>query len=116
MGLCLRLPVVELAWPETSAAVSDIASSLSSVNKTFQIVIADGDDKNRDYCSVDYTLPTIIVVGSEAQGVSQEAWKLPGKVIPVRIPMQRALESFNAGVAGSIILAEAAKQRREKSK
>ena len=77
-----------------------------------QILLADGEDHNLSYESVDFTAPSVLVIGSEAAGVSSEASTLRGIVRKIRIPMVRQLESFNAAMAGSIILAEAARQRR----
>ena len=54
----------------------------------------------------------VIVIGSEAHGVSREAQELQGNVVHTRIPMVRQLESFNAAVAGSVLLAEATRQRQ----
>jgi TrmH family RNA methyltransferase len=100
---------------------------------SMQIVIADGHTDSVPFTDVDFTLPTVIVIGSEAEGVSEAARQAPGKaysstvftcyvlnhtlsrysgtVIHTRIPLLRKLESFNAAVAGSILLAEAARQR-----
>ena len=62
------------------------------------------------YDEVDLTAPTALVVGNEAHG-------LPGGLealldATVRIPMAGRIESLNAGVAGSVVLFEAARQRR----
>lgn len=144
MGLVLRIPVIETSWEETSALLQELSNlvylqSSKSIaglalikqrkwtvlrlligenkhpHNKLQVVIADGNSDNRDYHTVDYTHPTIIIVGSEADGVRPEVKQLKGQhisTIPVKIPMTRSLESFNAAVAGSIILAECAKQRR----
>lgn len=80
--------------------------------------MADGGEGNESYDEIDYTQPTVLVVGSEAEGVSRQALEVlangPATVRKVRIPMTRELESFNAAIAASIILAEAARQRRRK--
>ncbi|MBC7924060.1 MAG: RNA methyltransferase [Bryobacteraceae bacterium] len=57
--------------------------------------------------SVDFTRATVIVVGSEARGVS-DAW-CEGATY-VTIPT-RNVESLNAAIAGSIVLYEALRQR-----
>ncbi len=56
---------------------------------------------------IDFRQPSVIVVGSEAHGVSAA---LAAKATPVRIPTA-GVESLNAAVAASILLWEAAKQR-----
>ncbi|HLL50000.1 MAG TPA: RNA methyltransferase, partial [Thermomicrobiales bacterium] len=63
------------------------------------------------YDAVDWTGPTALVVGGEAEGVSpeMEAWGTE----QVSIPLAHDVESLNAAVAGAVILFEAARQRRE---
>jgi TrmH family RNA methyltransferase len=43
-----------------------------------------------------------VVIGNEGQGVSEEVTKLCSKT--VKIPMNKGIESLNAGVSGSIIM------------
>jgi TrmH family RNA methyltransferase len=64
------------------------------------------------YWHVDWTNPATIVVSSEAHGASDAARLLATGAIG--IPMQAGVESLNAGVAGSIILFEALRQRSMK--
>ncbi len=55
----------------------------------------------------DLASATVLVIGSEARGVSREWAAIAGAVtIPTR-----GVESLNAGIAGSILLYEAARQR-----
>lgn len=61
-----------------------------------------------DYAAVDWRAPGVLVVSNEAHGASTEA---RARSITVAIPMCRG-ESLNAAVAGSVILFEAARQRR----
>ncbi|MBI3960972.1 MAG: RNA methyltransferase [Chloroflexi bacterium] len=61
------------------------------------------------YDAVDWRQPSALIVGSEAHGPSREAQTV---ATPIAIPMQGATESLNAAVAGSVILFEAARQRR----
>jgi TrmH family RNA methyltransferase len=55
----------------------------------------------------DFTRPSVLVIGSEARGVSRE-WA--GIAEPVTIATHR-VESLNAAIAGSILLYEADRQR-----
>ena len=74
-----------------------------------QYVLADGSgDTAPD--DIDWTLPSTLIVGSEARGASDDFRSLAD--LSVAIPMTRSVESLNAGMAGSIILYEAARQRR----
>jgi TrmH family RNA methyltransferase len=62
------------------------------------------------YDAVDWTQPAALIIGGEAEGVSPElaAWASQA----VAIPLAGNVESLNAAVAGSILLFEAARQRR----
>jgi|MDTB01.1.fsa_nt_gb TrmH family RNA methyltransferase len=125
MGTGLQLPVVETTWggelldilekPSIEAVGRLYPSSHESYSGSqnqYQILIADCDVSAVPYTEIDYTQPTILVVGNEAHGPSPEALDLPC-ARKIYIPMQRDLESLNAAIAGSIILSEAARQRQE---
>lgn len=60
---------------------------------------------------VDWTGAAALIVGSEHAGVSDAARSIATQ--SVAIPLARGVESLNAGVAGSIMLFEAARQRRK---
>ncbi|SFU80091.1 TrmH family RNA methyltransferase [Alicyclobacillus macrosporangiidus] len=53
--------------------------------------------------------PSLILIGSEADGVSKDAAAFA--TVSVRIPMPGRAESLNAAVAGAVLLYEAARQR-----
>ncbi len=61
------------------------------------------------YDTLDWRQPAALIIGGEAHGPSQMARSV---ATPIAIPMQGASESLNAAVAGSVILFEAARQRR----
>ena len=64
------------------------------------------------YFRVDWDQPTALIVGGETEGVSQRSEDLAtGRV---QIPMVAGAESLNAGVAASILLFEARRQRTER--
>jgi TrmH family RNA methyltransferase len=62
------------------------------------------------YDEPDWTESCAIIVGGEAFGPNAEIQELANAY--VRIPLARDLESLNAGVAGSHVVLEAARQRR----
>ena len=62
------------------------------------------------YDAVDWTQPAALIVGGEAAGASAAAFAVAQ---PIAIPMQGQVESLNAAMAGTIILFEAARQRRQ---
>src|SRR5699024_3908622 len=57
----------------------------------------------------DWTAPTVVIMGSEDQGVQTGVLKLADKIF--KIPMASNFDSFNVSVATGIILYEAMKQR-----
>ena len=74
----------------------------------FQLVVTYLDKKAVNFRTVDYTLPTIIIVGNEKDGVSKEVLALADKTI--LIPMKGMVQSLNVSVATALILYEAQRQ------
>lgn len=62
------------------------------------------------YDAVDWTQPAALIIGGEADGVSPQLSAWASQV--VAIPLAANVESLNAAVAGSVLLFEAARQRR----
>ncbi|MHB8960091.1 MAG: 23S rRNA (guanosine(2251)-2'-O)-methyltransferase RlmB [Candidatus Limnocylindrales bacterium] len=92
------------------APVDDLPGTLADLHaRGLRIVGADGEAPltARD---ADLRGPIAIVVGSEGQGLGPAIRRRCDLV--VRIPMHGRIESLNAAVAGSILLYEAAAQRR----
>lgn len=65
------------------------------------------------YTEVDMTQSVAIVVGTEQHGLSEQ-W-LEGADIEVRIPMLGKIDSLNVATAATILLYEAARQRKWKT-
>lgn len=74
----------------------------------FQIVVTHLEERAVCYREVDYTKPTLIVMGNEKEGVSQEIIAEATDVIV--IPMQGMVQSLNVSVATALILYEAQRQ------
>ncbi len=97
MGAQLRIPTLSsVSWDDVDRL-------------NMRVCVADGGEASVDYSKVDWTIPSVLVVGSEAKGPSEEARRRADKV--VRIPMHNQVESLNAAVAGSVILFEAMRQK-----
>jgi len=62
------------------------------------------------YDAIDWTLDTVLALGSEAHGISPAL--RPLLTGSVSIPLAGGLESLNVAIAGAIMLFEAARQRR----
>ena len=92
-------------WLMPIVLAEDLAAELRDIH----INIADGN-ANVWIDQVDFRTESAIVVGSEGHGVSSAVRELPHT--SVAIPMEQSVESLNAGIAASIILYEARRQRR----
>ena len=69
-------------------------------------------EESRAYDTPDYTKPSAVVVGNEANGISREVQEsLSGRI---HIPMEGSVESLNAAVAAAVVLYEAVRQRRKR--
>ncbi len=99
-GSHFRLPIAFLSWD----GVPDVLKRC-----TLYVTQADADI---DYVDVDWCSPAAVIVGNETGGVSEAAIAhADGRV---GIPLASKLESLNAGIAGSVILFEAWRQRRRR--
>lgn len=72
-------------------------------------VIAASAQSETNYTDIDYTQPTMIVVGNEHVGISEEVREAADAV--VRIPMRGQINSLNIAVAASVLLYEAVRLR-----
>ena len=64
-----------------------------------------------EYDAPDYTKDIAFIIGNEAAGISKEVLDIVKD--KVKIPMLGEVESLNAAVAGSILMYEAARQKRK---
>jgi 23S rRNA (guanosine2251-2'-O)-methyltransferase len=58
---------------------------------------------------VDYTLPTLLIMGAENSGVSNEYLKISN--VKAKLPMLGQVESLNVSVAAGIFMYEVLRQR-----
>jgi tRNA (guanosine-2'-O-)-methyltransferase len=75
----------------------------------FQVVVTHLSEASKSFREVDYTKPTLIVMGNEKEGVSDEIIAEATDV--VIIPMLGMVQSLNVSVATALILYEAQRQR-----
>jgi tRNA (guanosine-2'-O-)-methyltransferase len=78
----------------------------------YQVVVTLLDEETVDFREVDYTKPTLIVLGNEVDGASDISVKYADK--KVIIPMYGMSQSLNVSVANAVILYEAQRQRAAK--
>ena len=116
MGSALRLPIT------TGASRLDVAKRCREhkiriiASRAPTTTTQEGAESTEDqvtssaYYDVDMTVPTALIVGREATGVS-ELWAANADGF-AHIPMSDGVESLNVAAAASILLYEAARQRR----
>jgi RNA methyltransferase, TrmH family len=98
MGAHFRVPIISMTWEE----IEQVGRS-----EGLKVYLADMDGVS---CwETDLRKPLMLIVGSEAEGASEAARKLVTQKIS--IPMSGWVESLNAGVAGSVLMFEALRQR-----
>ncbi|MBC8160139.1 MAG: RNA methyltransferase [Roseiflexaceae bacterium] len=99
MGAHFRLSITQdMEWHEIGqacAAVDHIYASVAGATMP--------------YYAADWRQPSALIISNEANGLSDEAAAYATR--QVSIPMRGTAESLNAGVAGSVILFEALRQR-----
>lgn len=77
----------------------------------FLIVCGVLSDKTVEYTMPDYKKPVIIVIGNEANGITDEILEISD--IDVKIPIDGEAESLNAAIAAAVIMYEVRRQRNE---
>jgi 23S rRNA (guanosine2251-2'-O)-methyltransferase len=93
------------------AEVVNIARALDELKELGVWTIGLAGDADRPYDSVDFTLPTAIVLGAEATGLRRLVRERCDWL--VAIPMQGYVDSLNVSVAAGVTLFEAVRQRRK---
>ncbi len=102
-GAHFHLPVrPKLTWEQIGEALA----GAPAVRQT----LAMDSHAQTPYDAIEYTRRTAIIVGNEAHGLSAQAEEFATE--RVSIPMWNKVESLNAAIAASVILFEAARQRR----
>jgi len=100
-GSIFRLPVV------AADGLEDVVTRLRAENIR---LIATSSHKGTPLDQADLTGPIAVFIGSEGSGLARGLMTQMDEVVV--IPHTPQVESLNAGVAGSIILYEAARQRK----
>lgn len=102
-------------WFQVPMAVSnDLVQTLSTLQTaqptpTLQ-VIATCPDTDMSYWDIDYTHPSLILVGNEGAGLSDALMEQATQC--VNIPQAPNVDSLNAAIATALVLYEAKRQRR----
>ncbi len=72
-------------------------------------VIGCAEKNDENLYTVDFTVPTAIVMGSEEDGISNDVMRVVDRF--AKIPLQGEIESLNVSVAAGVVLYEAVRQR-----
>jgi TrmH family RNA methyltransferase len=100
MGAHFRVPIAQdVTWDEAPLL-------LSTVDHIYATVA----DASMPYYAADWRQTSALIIGNEANGVSDAGLALATKQIS--IPMSPGVESLNAAIAGSVLLFEMQRQRR----
>jgi len=99
MGAHFRLPLRPLNWDSPDPLLLTCGQRLAAEAGDYPT-----------YDAINWNLPSVLVLGSEATGISERA--LQHVTGHVSIPLLGGVESLNAAVAGAVMLFEAARQRR----
>ncbi len=91
----------------------EVTASLARLKaQGYQLVATGLFPEAKFFREVDYTRPTVIIVGHELEGISEDIRKCAD--VLVKIPMYGMVQSLNVSVATAVILYEAERQRRAK--
>lgn len=99
MGAHVRVSFSHRSWDDMAAFLRMYAV----------VALADAQGETV-YDTVAWSQASAVIIGSEASGPSSEARDCAN--VRTSIPLRGGVESLNAGVAGSLLLFEAARQRR----
>jgi TrmH family RNA methyltransferase len=101
MGAHFRLPILSMRWDE-----------IAQVGKSAGLQVLLADMYGESFWEADLRPPLALIVGGESEGASEQARQLASQRIS--IPMAGKTESLNAAVAGSVLMFDVMRQRREK--
>lgn len=73
-------------------------------------IVATLPNATQDYWAIDFSRPTVLLLGNEGAGLSDPLQRLA--TTAVNIPMNPAVESLNVAISAALLLYEAQRQRR----
>jgi RNA methyltransferase, TrmH family len=98
-GSMFRVPTLKI----------ELARALEKIKSRGLRVLATSSHKGTPIADVDLRAPAALLIGNEGAGIAKDVLAQVDEVIA--IPQSPRVESLNAGVAASIVLYEAARQR-----
>ncbi len=111
MGSFFALPIVRL---ESAAALEEWIAALRTTYRGLQVVGTSAQvDAPLD--AIDLTLPTLLFIGNEANGLSHRLTELCDRMATIPMAVSSAASSFNVACAATVFFYEAQRQRRSGS-
>ncbi len=100
-GQWFRLPMT---------VAEDLPGLLADWSRAGVQIVTTSSHGGVDYWAVDFTKPTVILLGNEGAGLSEILAQRA--TVRARIPMEPAVESLNVAISAALLLYEARRQRR----
>lgn len=99
------------AWFKAKTqTLTDIPAAIQKYQQQGVQVIATTPNTLQDYWSINWQVPSLVLIGNEGAGLSDELISMATH--PVKIPLAEGSESLNAAIATSLILFESQRQRQ----
>lgn len=89
--------------------VGSIRNTLKQLQIEGMQIVAASEKSDKKLYEVDFTKPTVLIMGSEDQGISKEVLKMCD--VQVAIPIIGSIESLNVSAAAAVLLFESVRQR-----
>jgi 23S rRNA (guanosine2251-2'-O)-methyltransferase len=100
-GAVLRIPI---------ARSYKLKEDLQYLKDSGLQIIGVSEKTNTDFASNDFTIPSVIIMGSEEDGISEEYMKICDSF--AKIPLVGEIASLNVSVAAGVVLFEALQQKQ----
>lgn len=100
-GALLRMPICR---------ESNLKTVLNLAKQCGMQIVAATEKGATDYLEVDYTKPTLLVMGAEETGISPEILKMADA--RAKLPILGQVQSLNVSVAAAVFMYEVLRQRR----
>ncbi len=88
---------------------TNVGEAITLMKNSGLQVIAASEKGSRNYTSVDFKSPLLLIMGSEGVGISRELLDMCDELI--MIPLAGEIESLNVSVASGVVLFEIIRQR-----
>lgn len=91
--------------------VKNPVKTLTAIQGNGIKLFAASEKATKSYTEVDFSVPSMIIMGSEDQGISAELLRITDEYI--KIPVLGKIESLNVSVASGILMYEVVRKRKE---